>query len=78
MAPTIRWVKWTVVTAVIAGCLGFGATQAFATSATLGDCPGSSIGACTSQEQCDAACRDQFPGSIADCQQPSGCCFCLQ
>lgn len=71
-------VKWSIVIAGIAGVLSFGASRAYAANEVLEGCPGSSIGACVSTEQCQGWCTDLYPGSTGVCSQPSGCCFCFQ
>lgn len=71
-------VKWSIVIAGIAGVLSFGASRAYAANEVLEGCPGSSVGACVSQEECEGICEVVLPGSDAVCSQPSGCCFCFQ
>lgn len=76
MRKTIGWMRMTVLGALVGGSLGFGATQALASSAAVSNCDGYGefhVGTCPSKD-CSGLCADNgFPdGGL--CLQ--GCCTC--
>ena len=79
MARTIRLGRLYVAVAAVVGAPGFGARQAWAgAQASQLTCPGSSVGTCTSQQDCQMTCDALFPTQHhdGDCNT-SGCCFGL-
>ena len=78
MKRTRNGVMWSALALTVAGILSFGASRAYAGSATLRACPGSSIGTCVDQADCQRQCNAADPGSTGVCSIPSFCCFCLQ
>lgn len=75
MPRTARRTASFAFAAAIAASLGFGATQALATTRSACLDNGSTVlGACSSTTQCNDRCRLNDPEGSGACL--SGCCFC--
>lgn len=72
MSRTIRTTRASLFALAVCGALGFGASASLAAPPR---CPLTTIGKCTSQEQCVRNCASfNVPPGSGTCT--NGCCYC--